>query len=287
MESAIDRLRLHLRQKQGMEERRIVDNLKQDIVSPIPLKKVYKLEEGETFGNMLFNGEDVDGYRQFPGDILNETIRDRSINDQTPALNHSSNTSSENSEILHETFDLMTEKYRVLVSQNEHIKTTLDEYEKTIDEMIRDKTRLQKVMETMKEDKECFEAEAKAIDMAYRELKIKYDDMRIISEGFRKNEQVLEAKIETRENDILSLEKKYEALKIHMQNRLGLMEQEMIKLKQANEEEISVLKKKADQDDQTIRTLKEVVETRNRENKELVSICDELIQKMDSMGSYQ
>lgn len=57
---------------------------------------------------------------------------------------------------------------------------------------------------------------------------------------------------------------------------------EIAKARMNYEKEIAVLKAKVTKHELTIKGLEATVEQKSKENKELMSICDELIQKIDA-----
>lgn len=76
-------------------------------------------------------------------------------------------------------------------------------------------------------------------------------------------------------------EEKYGALKRHAEEKLEEANMEIARVRNAYEKEISALKARLTKTELTCKPLETSVEAKSRENKELMAICDELIQKMD------
>ena len=92
----------------------------------------------------------------------------------------------------------------------------------------------------------------------------------------------MDGSISCLQRELMSSQKKYEMLKVHAEDKLENANQELSKLKCAYDAEISLLKVKLSKSELKIKSLESTIEMKTKENKELMDICDDLIQRMDS-----
>jgi uncharacterized protein YlxW (UPF0749 family) len=89
------------------------------------------------------------------------------------------------------------------------------------------------------------------------------------------------------QGELTASERRYEVLRRHAEDRISDLTGQVQRDRAAYEDEVSVLRAKLSKTDLRVQSLEANVEAKARENSELVSICDQLISKMDSLKSGQ
>lgn len=92
----------------------------------------------------------------------------------------------------------------------------------------------------------------------------------------------MDSSITNLQRELISAQKKCDAIKSHAEERLETANQEISRLKNAYDGEISLLKAKLSKNEYKVKSLEGVIDMKTKENQELMAICDDLIQKMDS-----
>lgn len=87
------------------------------------------------------------------------------------------------------------------------------------------------------------------------------------------------------QTDLASADRRYEALKQHAEEKLEEANEELHRLRTTLEIELSTTRAKLHKSELKVTSLESTVEAKSRENAELMAICDELIQKIDSQAT--
>jgi hypothetical protein len=177
---------------------------------------------------------------------------------------------------------------QLLAAMNEKSKFIgiLSEYEATMTAMISDadayKQEFQESLRKLQDEKGNMEVELQAVEVAFKDLKSRHDDMLIINEGLKRSEQLLNENLAQSKEIIAAYEKRYDALKVHAEQKLAAANEEVIKSKTNYEKETALMKSKVIKMEHQIKSLENALECKTKENAELMTICDELIQKIDA-----
>lgn len=92
----------------------------------------------------------------------------------------------------------------------------------------------------------------------------------------------MDSSISSLQRELIAVQKKYELLRVHAEEKLEGANQELGRLKNAYDSECSLLRVKLSKSELKVKSLENVIEMKTKENKELMDICDDLIQKMDA-----
>merc|ERR1719410_3101236 len=107
---------------------------------------------------------------------------------------------------------------------NNQMMIIVDEFEKTIQQLIREKERSQVVSEiererAVTERNQIFE-DLQAVERAFTDLHRKYERTKEVIAGFKSNEDVLKSSLADLTNKYQKEEERFEVLKIHAETRL-------------------------------------------------------------------
>ncbi|XP_021917995.1 transforming acidic coiled-coil-containing protein 1-like [Zootermopsis nevadensis] len=108
----------------------------------------------------------------------------------------------------------------------------------------------------------------------------KYERSKTVIEGFKKNEEVLRVSLAEYEATIRKQEQKYDVLKSHAMSQLESANQELDSVHRSQQAETAKLKAMLKKAEVKTSSLEEMLEQKVKENQELASICDELINKV-------
>ncbi|OXB64453.1 hypothetical protein ASZ78_000129 [Callipepla squamata] len=143
------------------------------------------------------------------------------------------------------------EKYEESRREVMEMRKIVSEYEKTIAQMIEDEQREKSVshhtVQQLIVEKEQALADLNSVEKSLADLFRRYEKMKEVLEGFRKNEEVLKKCAQEYLSRVKKEEQRYQALKIHAEEKLDRANAEI---------------------------------AQNKEIEELTKICDELIAKM-------
>lgn len=192
-------------------------------------------------------------------------------------------------ELLQAEIESLQVKYNASLQSIANLKGVLSEYESAMSSMIAESQAMRSeqllLLAASQEENERLQKELTLVVAGQQELKQRYDDMKIISDGFRKNEEMLRKNIDSLSSDLVSSERRYEGLKMHAEEKLEGANQEISRVRSTFEKDISAFKIKLAKAELSISSLQATIDQKTKENKELMNICDELIQKMDASAS--
>ena len=111
-----------------------------------------------------------------------------------------------------------------LTESNRQMTGIVEEFEKTIQQLIKEKERSQVVTEiererAMTERNQIFE-DLQAVERAFTDLHRKYERTKEVIAGFKDNEDVLKSALNDLTNKYQKEEERFEVLKIHAETRL-------------------------------------------------------------------
>ena len=205
----------------------------------------------------------------------------------------SSDISSKKCVSLEQKYALMEQKYisvekqlKEAYEERSQFKLILSDYESTMTMMIGEaesaKSDNQQIVRRLQDEKSNMEVELQAVEVAFKDLKMRHDDMLVINEGLRRGEQLLNAELCQSKDVLENLGKRYDALKLHAEQKLAAANEEVGKVKGTFEKETTLMKAKVIKMEHQIKSLESALACKTKENSELMTICDELIQKMDA-----
>ncbi|XP_069671801.1 transforming acidic coiled-coil-containing protein 2-like isoform X3 [Periplaneta americana] len=160
----------------------------------------------------------------------------------------------------------------------------MEEYEKTISRLVAEKEQERQAHEldkaALQKDRDAAMGHLANIEIAFSDLHKKYERSKTVIEGFKKNEEVLRASLAEYEATIRKQEQKYDVLKSHAMSQLENANQELDSVRRSQQAETAKLKAMLKKAEVKTSSLEEMLEQKVKENQELASICDELINKV-------
>merc|ERR1712111_234322 len=180
--------------------------------------------------------------------------------------------------------DQLRIKLEMHSDNNSQMMVIVDEFEKTIQQLIQDKERSQVVTEIERERilyerGQIFE-DLQAVERAFTDLHRKYERTKEVIAGFKSNEDVLKASLEDLTSKYRKEEDRYEVLRSHAELKLEEANSKISELQRSKAAEIAKLTALLRKSEMRIASLERSVDQKTRENQELTTICDELIAKV-------
>lgn len=159
------------------------------------------------------------------------------------------------------------------------------EYEKTVAQMIEDEQQ-QKTLScsksvrqlTMERDQAI--ADLSSVERSFADLFRRYENMKGVLEGFKKNEEVLKKCAQDYLMRIKQEEQRYQTLKIHAEEKLDKANEEIAQVRAKANGESVALSASLRKEQMKVESLERAVLQKNQEIEELTKICDELIAKL-------
>uniref|UniRef100_A0A6I8R382 Transforming, acidic coiled-coil-containing protein 2 n=1 Tax=Xenopus tropicalis TaxID=8364 RepID=A0A6I8R382_XENTR len=158
------------------------------------------------------------------------------------------------------------------------------EYEKTIAQMIEDEQREKSVshhtVQQLILEKEQALSDLNSVEKSLADLFRRYEKMKEVLEGFRKNEEVLKKCAQEYLARVKKEEQRYHALKIHAEEKLDRANAEIAQVRSKSQQEQVAYQASLRKEQLRVDALERTLEQKNKEIEELTKICDELIAKM-------
>ncbi|XP_053574061.1 transforming acidic coiled-coil-containing protein 1 isoform X2 [Bombina bombina] len=158
------------------------------------------------------------------------------------------------------------------------------EYEKTIAQMIEDehKSKMvsQKSLQQLSLEKDQAIADLNSVERSLSDLFRRYENLKGVLEGFKKNEEALKKCAQEYLARIKQEEQRYQALKIHAEEKLEKANEEIAQVRTKAKAESAALTAGLRKEQMKVDSLEQTLRQKNQEIEELTKICDELIAKM-------
>ncbi|CAK6435977.1 unnamed protein product [Pipistrellus nathusii] len=158
------------------------------------------------------------------------------------------------------------------------------EYEKTIAQMIedeqREKSASRQTVQQLVLEKEQALADLNSVEKSLADLFRRYEKMKAVLEGFRKNEEVLKKCAQEYLSRVKKEEQRYQALKVHAEEKLDRANAEIAQVRGQAQQEQAAFQASLRKGQLRVDALERTLEQKNKEIEELTKICDELIAKM-------
>ncbi|XP_029989478.1 transforming acidic coiled-coil-containing protein 1-like isoform X2 [Sphaeramia orbicularis] len=159
------------------------------------------------------------------------------------------------------------------------------EYEKTVAQMIEDEQQ-QKTLSCSKSvrqltlERDQAIADLNSVERSFADLFRRYENMKGVLEGFKKNEDVLKKCAQDYLMRIKQEEQRYQTLKIHAEEKLDKANEEIAQVRAKANAESVALSASLRKEQMKVESLERAVLQKNQEIEELTKICDELIAKL-------
>ncbi|XP_020635932.3 transforming acidic coiled-coil-containing protein 1 isoform X1 [Pogona vitticeps] len=158
------------------------------------------------------------------------------------------------------------------------------EYEKTIAQMIEDEQRTnmasQKSLQQLTMEKEQALSDLNSVERSLSDLFRRYENLKGVLEGFKKNEEALKKCAQDYLNRVKQEEQRYQALKIHAEEKLDKANEEIAQVRAKATAESAALHAGLRKEQMKVESLERALQQKNQEIEELTKICDELIAKL-------
>ncbi|XP_039528565.1 microtubule-associated protein futsch isoform X4 [Pimephales promelas] len=175
-------------------------------------------------------------------------------------------------------------KYEESRREVEEMRRIVMEYEKTIAEMIegeqREKTLSHHTIQQLILEKDQALADLNSVEKSLADLFRRYEKMKDVLEGFRKNEEVLKKCAQEYLSRVRKEEQRYQALKIHAEEKLDKANADISQVRAKAKQEQAAHQASLRKEQMKVDSLERTLEQKNKEIEELTKICDELIAKM-------
>ncbi|XP_071754122.2 transforming acidic coiled-coil-containing protein 2 isoform X1 [Centroberyx gerrardi] len=158
------------------------------------------------------------------------------------------------------------------------------EYEKTIAQMIEDEQKEKSLshhtIQQLIVEKDQALADLNSVEKSLADLFRRYEKMKDVLEGFRKNEEVLKKCAQEYLSRVRKEEQRYQALKIHAEEKLDKANADIAHVRVKAKQEQAAYQASLRKEQMKVDSLERTLEQKNKEIEELTKICDELIAKM-------
>ncbi|XP_015738625.1 transforming acidic coiled-coil-containing protein 1 isoform X5 [Coturnix japonica] len=158
------------------------------------------------------------------------------------------------------------------------------EYEKTIAQMIEDEQRTnmtsQKNLQQLTMEKDQALADLNSVERSLSDLFRRYENLKGVLEGFKKNEEALKKCAQDYLNRVKQEEQRYQALKVHAEEKLDKANEEIAQVRTKAKAESAALHAGLRKEQMKVESLERALQQKNQEIEELTKICDELIAKL-------
>lgn len=178
----------------------------------------------------------------------------------------------------------LTERNEQLKRETGELRVVMQEYEKTIADMIERNQKSQdqyhhSTSEVAKE-RDQLQSDLTAVEAAFSDLHRRYEKLKGVVENFKKNEEILKKATSDYQEKLKKSEEKYRLLKKHAEEKIESANIEITRVRKSNESEIAVMKAALKKEQTKSASLEMSLQQKISENAELTAICDELINKM-------
>ncbi|KAL7848057.1 hypothetical protein AOLI_G00227750 [Acnodon oligacanthus] len=158
------------------------------------------------------------------------------------------------------------------------------EYEKTVAQMIEDEQRKnmgsQKSVQQLTMERDQALADLNSVERSLSDLFRRYENMKTVLEGFKKNEEMLKKCAQEYLARVKQEEQRYHTLKLHAEEKLDKANEEIAQVRSRANAESVALNASLRKEQMKVESLERALEQKNQEIEELTKICDELIAKL-------
>lgn len=165
------------------------------------------------------------------------------------------------------------------------MRRIVDEYEKTVAQMIAEEEQRknigsQKSVQQLTLERDQALADLNSVERSLSDLFRRYENMKTVLEGFKKNEEVLKKCAQDYLTRVRQEEQRYQTLKIHAEEKLDKANEEIAQVRAKATGESVALNASLRKEQMKVESLERALEQKNQEMEELTKICDELIAKL-------
>uniref|UniRef100_A0AAY4AH64 Transforming acidic coiled-coil-containing protein C-terminal domain-containing protein n=1 Tax=Denticeps clupeoides TaxID=299321 RepID=A0AAY4AH64_9TELE len=175
-------------------------------------------------------------------------------------------------------------KYEESRTEVIEMRKIVAEYEKTVAQMIEDEQRKnmgsQKSVHQLTMERDQALADLNSVERSLSDLFRRYENMKTVLEGFKKNEEVLKKCAQEYLARVRQEEQRYHTLKLHAEEKLDKANEEIAQVRTKANAEGVALNASLRKEQMKVESLERALHQKNQEIEELTKICDELIAKL-------
>ncbi|KAM6947642.1 uncharacterized protein tacc1 [Lycodopsis pacificus] len=176
-------------------------------------------------------------------------------------------------------------KYEESRTEVLEMRKIVAEYEKTVAQMIEDEQQQKslscsKSVRQLTVERDQAIADLNSVERSFADLFRRYENMKGVLEGFKKNEEVLKKCAQDYLMRIKQEEQRYQTLKLHAEEKLDKANEDIAQVRAKADSESVALNASLRKEQMKVDSLERAVLQKNQEIEELTKICDELIAKL-------
>uniref|UniRef100_A0A803YN13 Transforming acidic coiled-coil-containing protein C-terminal domain-containing protein n=1 Tax=Meleagris gallopavo TaxID=9103 RepID=A0A803YN13_MELGA len=151
------------------------------------------------------------------------------------------------------------------------------EYEKTIAQMIEDEQRTnmtsQKNLQQLTMEKEQALADLNSVERSLSDLFRRYENLKGVLEGFKKNEEALKKCAQDYLNRVKQEEQRYQALKVHAEEKLDKANEEIAQVRTKAKAESAALHAGLRKEQMKVESLERALQQKQSAHERSVAVC--------------
>lgn len=175
-------------------------------------------------------------------------------------------------------------KHDKLSWDNHEMGKIMSEFEATIAQILADKQREKEMAQAeftkVLQEKEQVSQDLNTMERSFSELFKRLDKYKEAIEGYKKNEEMLKKCAQDYLARIKKEEQRYQTLKVHAEQKIGLANEEIAEVRSKLKSEVSALQAQLRREQLKAQSLENSLDQKVKETEELTNLCDELIAKV-------
>ncbi|KAG5835250.1 hypothetical protein ANANG_G00270370 [Anguilla anguilla] len=175
-------------------------------------------------------------------------------------------------------------KYEQTRQEVLEMRQIVAEYETTVAQMIEDEHRTnrtsQRTIQQLTAERDQALADLNSVERSLSDLFRRYENMKTILEGFKKNEEVLKKCAQEYLVRVKQEEQRYQTLKLHAEEKMDSANEEIALVRSKANSESIALNASLRKEQMRVESLEQALHQKSGEIEELTKICDELIAKL-------
>eukprot|EP00043_Microstomoeca_roanoka_P017597 m.184391 g.184391 ORF g.184391 m.184391 type:complete len:463 (-) comp16667_c3_seq1:162-1550(-) len=155
------------------------------------------------------------------------------------------------------------------------------EYEKTLNQLVSEKSAAETGDAELRKKVETLEQDLRSTETAFSDLHRKYENQKRIADNLRENEEKLKEALQQAQQAYAQTQESYTALKQHAEDRIQAANVEIARVREENKAQLAASNAKIRKLEVDIAQLKRQLEAKEADNKELTSICEDLVKQLE------
>ncbi|XP_028981170.2 transforming acidic coiled-coil-containing protein 3 isoform X1 [Esox lucius] len=175
-------------------------------------------------------------------------------------------------------------KYEKLSLDNHEMGKIMSEFEATISQILAEKQKEKEMAQAeitqVLQEKEQVSQDLSAMERSFSDLFKRLDKYKEVIEGYKQNEEMLKKCAQDYLARIKKEEQRYQTLKAHAEQKIGLANKEIAEVRSKLKSEVSALQAQLRREQLKAQSLENSLDQKVKETEELTNLCDELIAKV-------